>query len=325
LALIGETSHSNRTGAARSLRRHLEWISARTLFPIVLGGSVFWTIRAIESGTPATQAILAPLILSYLTISLLERIFYWQSTWLHSSGDLRVDFAHLIVSGLLTIQLLEIPIRIATIAAAVWLAGGTGKAFFWPSGSSLLLQLALALVVGEFFMYWVHRLAHEVDWLWRFHAVHHSAPRLYFLNAVRFHPVDLAISNFAPLIPLMLLGADGRVIALFGLVSGIHGLFQHANLVTRLGPVNWIFAMAELHRWHHSRRMVESSTNYGQNLILWDIVFGTRFLPADREPPSDIGISDLPDFPMDYWGQLLSPFRWKAIQAAATPTRKTSD
>jgi len=195
LALIDETSRSNRTGAVESLRRHLEWISARTLFPIVLGGSVFWTICAIESETPATEAILAPLILSYLTISLLERILYWQPTWLHSNGDLRVDIGHLIVSGLLTIQLLEIPIRIATIAVAAWLAGGTGKAFFWPSESSLLLQLALALVVGEFFMYWVHRIAHEVDWLWRFHAVHHSAPRLYFLNAVRFHPVDLAISR----------------------------------------------------------------------------------------------------------------------------------
>ncbi|MEM9174417.1 MAG: sterol desaturase family protein, partial [Myxococcota bacterium] len=172
----------------------------------------------------------------------------------------------------------------------------------------------LALVFGEFFMYWVHRLTHEIDGLWRFHALHHSAPRLYFLNAVRFHPVDLALSNFAPMIPLLVVGADARVIALFGLFSAVHGLFQHANLVIRIGPLNWFFSMAELHRWHHSQDLEESNTNFGQNLIVWDIVFGTRFLPPDRQPPAAIGLAGLPAFPMDYWGQLVSPFRWGRIR-----------
>ena len=137
---------------------------------------------------------------------------------------------------------------------------------------------------------------------------------------MRFHPVDLALSNFAPMIPLLVVGADGRVIALFGLVSAVHGLFQHANLVLRLGPLNWIFSMAELHRWHHSRNLEESNTNFGQNLIVWDIVFGTRFLPKDREPPEDIGIAGLPAFPMDYWGQLPV-----ALPMAPDPQGERSD
>jgi sterol desaturase/sphingolipid hydroxylase (fatty acid hydroxylase superfamily) len=72
--------------------------------------------------------------------------------------------------------------------------------------------------------------------------------------------------------------------------------------------------MAELHRWHHSQLVCESNTNYGQNLVLWDIVFGTRFLPADREPPKEIGIANLPGFPMTWWAQLWSPLRWAAIK-----------
>jgi sterol desaturase/sphingolipid hydroxylase (fatty acid hydroxylase superfamily) len=83
----------------------------------------------------------------------------------------------------------------------------------------------------------------------------------------------------------------------------------------RCGPLNWIFSMAELHRWHHSRLVRESNTNYGQTLILWDIVFGTRFLPTDREPPPDIGIANLDAFPMTWWAQMLSPFRWSRIRA----------
>ena len=301
-------------GTRRGLFGLLEWGLARTAFPVVLGGGVAYAIAQMRAGADPSAAVALPTIAAYVLIMLLERFFYWQESWLHSRGDLKVDLGHLLVSGLLTTRLLEIPVRLGAIALGAWLAGRVGGAL-WPSESNLWLQLALALVVGEFFLYWIHRWTHEVDWLWRFHAMHHSAPRLYFLNAVRFHPVDIALSALGPMVPLIVLGADGRVVALFGLVSAVHGLFQHANLVLRLGPLNWIFSMAELHRWHHSPRLEESNTNFGQNLIVWDVVFGTRYLPADREPPAEIGIAGLSAFPMDYWGQLLSPVRWRAIRA----------
>ena len=291
----------------------LEWILARTLFPLVLGCAVAYSIHQIEAGADPVESTGVPLGLSYLIIAGLERFFFWRRSWLHSNGDLKVDFGHLLVSGLLTTSILELPVRLGAIAAAGWLASQLGGSY-WPTDWNLWLQLVIALIYGEFFMYWVHRLTHLYDGLWRFHAMHHSAPRLYFLNAVRFHPVDIALSTFAPMIPLILVGADNRVIALFGLVSAVHGLFQHANLVIKIGPLNWFFSMAELHRWHHSRLLDESNTNFGQNLIVWDVVFGTRFLPEDREPPTEIGIAGLPSFPMDYWGQLVSPFRWRKIR-----------
>jgi len=308
-ALDNQAGSPVRSGAMASL----EWIVARTLFPVVLGVCVAWAIHQIESGVDPATAIGPPTIFGYFLIAGVERFLYWQPSWLHSNGDLKVDIGHLLISGLLTTRLLEIPIRLGSVALAAGLADVTGGSL-WPTQWSLWLQLPLALVFGEFFLYWIHRLSHEIDWLWRFHAMHHSAPRLYFLNAVRFHAVDIALSTFSPMIPLLVLGADARLIGLFGLVSAVHGLFQHANIVLVLGPLNWIFSMAELHRWHHSRLLEESNTNFGQNLIVWDTVFGTRFLPADREPPSDIGISGLPSFPMDYLGQVLSPFHWKAIK-----------
>lgn len=300
-------------GTRIGLTAALEWILARALFPLVLGGGVFYAIQRIESDAPPEEAILLPTVGAYLLLMGVERLFYWQQRWLHSNGDLGVDVGHLVVSGLLTSQGLALPVQLVSIALGAWLADFVGFTL-WPTEWNLWLQLLIALVFGEFFLYWIHRLTHEVDWLWRFHAMHHSAPRLYFLNAVRFHPVDIALSTFSPMIPLLIVGADARVIALFGLVSAVHGLFQHANLVTRVGPLNWFFSMAELHRWHHSPDLDESNSNFGQNLIVWDIVFGTRFLPKDREPPAEIGIAGLPAFPMDYWGQLTSPFRWRRIR-----------
>jgi sterol desaturase/sphingolipid hydroxylase (fatty acid hydroxylase superfamily) len=66
-----------------------------------------------------------------------------------------------------------------------------------------------------------------------------------------------------------------------------------------------IFSTPRLHRWHHSRVLAEGNTNYGENLVLWDQVFGTYFNP-DRRPPADIGISGrIAD---GFLAQLLQPF-----------------
>ena len=92
--------------------------------------------------------------------------------------------------------------------------------------------------------------------------------------------------------------------------DAVFGMLQHANIDVRLGPLNRIFSMAEPHRWHHSRTLAEANSNYGSNLIVWDLVFGTFFLPSDREAPREIGIADLPRFPTGYLAQLATPFRW---------------
>ena len=116
------------------------------------------------------------------------------------------------------------------------------------------------------------------------------------------------------------MGAGNGIIALHTLFTAVHGMFQHCNVRIRLGPLNWLFSMAELHRWHHSKRLEEANTNYGANIIWWDVVFGSRFLPGDREPPTEIGIETLPNFPGSYRAHLLSPFCWRETEIAARAT-----
>jgi hypothetical protein len=65
--------------------------------------------------------------------------------------------------------------------------------------------------------------------------------------------------------------------------------------------------------------MQEANHNYGGNLILWDVVFGTRYLPADREPPEAIGMESLPRFPTGYWANLAAPFRWRRVELESGP------
>jgi sterol desaturase/sphingolipid hydroxylase (fatty acid hydroxylase superfamily) len=171
--------------------------------------------------------------------------------------------------------------------------------------------LVLTMLVSQFGEYIAHRSMHEVPLLWRLHATHHSPGRLYWLNAARFHPIDTALLFFLGTTPLVLLGAPAEMFLLLLVWTSVHGLFQHCNIRLRLGPLNYVFSMAELHRWHHSLKLEEANANYGNNILFWDLVFGTVHYPKDRAASADIGLSDLPDFPKDYLGQVLSPWRWR--------------
>ncbi|MEM7434183.1 MAG: sterol desaturase family protein [Myxococcota bacterium] len=250
-----------------------------------------------------------------VALAILERVHPYQRAWLSAQGDVRTDLVHNVVNAAIP-QLYTVAFVGAATAGASWLSQALGMTL-WPSAWPLIAQLLVALVIGEFGTYWIHRLMHENAFLWRFHAAHHSAPRLYWLNAARFHPIDLFSQYVLSVTPLILLGAGEGVIALHALYTAIHGMFQHCNIDVRLGPLNWFFSMAELHRWHHSRRPDEANNNYGANIIWWDMVFGSRFLPRDRCASADIGIESLPNFPRGYWAHLASPFRWSEVERSS--------
>ena len=286
-------------------------------FPVVFFGAIAvgWTL--MEHGVSpmiATGAVVFPCA---LIIGLSEKVQPKFASWGVPQGDWPADLAHTFLSTIVPPEIIRALTIGALTGASIWLTERIGMPL-WPSGSPIWLQLPLAMVISEFGSYWAHRLMHEHDALWRLHAVHHSAPRLYWLNAGRFHPLDTALQYIGQSVPLVLLGASPEVLALFALWTAVHGMFQHANLDIRLGPLNWVFSMAELHRWHHSTLIAEGNTNYGANTCFWDIVFQTRFLP-EREPPEEIGIAALPHFPKGYFAHLASPFRWEALQQEAGP------
>ncbi|MBM4381824.1 MAG: sterol desaturase family protein [Deltaproteobacteria bacterium] len=280
-------------------------------FPVVLGAALVAGEAVVTRGGQPAVVLLA----SALVVLVAERLWPHLSSWQRSHRDVAVDLAHVVsvtAASFATLQL--VPPLLAPLAAAL---APLGTAQLWPNSWPLLAQLPLALVVAELFQYWSHRLSHEWAPLWRLHATHHSAPRLYFLNAARFHPLDIVVDTTAGLIPLVALGCPAPVQALFALFTSVFGYLQHSNVRLSLGPLNYVFSMAELHRWHHAKDLREANTNYGSNLILWDLVFGTFFWPRDRKPPEEIGIPNLGAFPQTYWAQLASPFRWRAIENAS--------
>ena len=274
--------------------------------------AVVAAMTQMAAGVAPSAAIVLPLLSAIVFVGVSEHVFPFRRSWNRARGDVGVDLAFGFTDSIVE-RGIQIVLAPAAVAIGGWLSGHV-QTWLWPTPWPLLIQLLIALVFAEFFKYWGHRFMHEWDGLWRFHAVHHSVPRLYWLNASRFHPVDIGIDTALGVLPLVAIGCTEEVIALFILVSAVHGIFQHCNLDIRLGPLNLFFSMAELHRWHHSRTVAEANHNYGNNPIIWDLVCGTYFLPRDRTPPEDIGLADLPNFPTTFIGQLLAPIRWKKIR-----------
>ena len=143
---------------------------------------------------------------------------------------------------------------------------------------------ALGVVGAEFPLYWAHRLGHEWPLLWRFHAVHHSATKLWIVNTGRFHFVD-SLYKIVPSVGILLaLGAPPAVVVWFSAITGFIGMLTHCNVEMRFGPLSWIFNTPELHRWHHSKDLREANRNYYENVMVWDLLFG--ILPRKPAPPA---------------------------------------
>ena len=166
-------------------------------------------------------------------------------------------------------------------------------------------RIALSVVLGDLLVYGFHRACHTIPWLWRFHAVHHSAEHLDWLAAHREHPVDGLLTQLCQNLPAFFLLLPFEAIA--GLVTfrGLWAIFVHANVRLPLGPLRILFGAPELHHWHHAR-LAQTKHNFA-NLAPWiDVLFGTYHRPTGEER-WPLGL-DQP-YPKGYLAQLIEPLR----------------
>ncbi|MBB3545000.1 MULTISPECIES: sterol desaturase family protein [unclassified Rhizobium] len=251
----------------------------------------------------------------YLTIVALiagfERLMPYERQWLKRDGEALNDIAHTLLSkgG---VQIAAAIGASAPMAVATVLQPSLSSPLaIWPHQWPLALQVVLGLTIAEFGLYVAHRAAHEILSLWRFHALHHSVERLWVVNTGRFHIVDSLFKIALSQLPLYLMGAPLPVFLWIGAVTAFIGLLTHCNMDVTTGPLDWVFSTPRLHRWHHSKVLAEGNTNYGENLVLWDQIFGTYFNPP-RRPPVDIGISGR--VAEGFLGQLVQPFSAKGFR-----------
>ncbi len=249
-------------------------------------------------------AMLVPALVAALLVTGLEWRFPHRRAWHPDRATVANDLAYMTL-----VQMLLPPgLAMLFVLALIEPLQAAGLVFdgLWPQAWPVWAQAVLMLAAADFLRYWLHRAAHRYPPLWRLHAVHHSPERLYWLNVGRFHPLEKALQMMLDTLPFMLVGVGPEVIALYFVFYAVNGFFQHSNIELRFGWLNWLVSSAELHRWHHARRPEESDHNFGNNLIIWDVLFGTRYLPRDRSS-DDLGLPNH-HYPANFLAQLRTPF-----------------
>jgi sterol desaturase/sphingolipid hydroxylase (fatty acid hydroxylase superfamily) len=176
----------------------------------------------------------------------------------------------------------------------------------WVATRPFWAQAVLAIAVGDLGIYGIHRLAHTVPWLWRFHAIHHSAEEMDWLVAARNHPVDLLLFRVASLGPLVMLHVTPAAFGAFVVVIGWQSWLAHANVRLQYGPLRHVLVSPDFHHWHHSAEREAHNKNYAGLLACWDVLFGTIYLPRGGRP-LHYGVDER--IPAGYVNQLFHPFR----------------
>jgi sterol desaturase/sphingolipid hydroxylase (fatty acid hydroxylase superfamily) len=194
------------------------------------------------------------------------------------------------------------------IAALVgWLDRATGLSrrglvSGWPLG----VQIAFFLVTHDLYIYWFHRLQHRLPWLWRIHEAHHSGTSVDWLSGSRSHALEILINQTIEFAPLVLLGAHPAVAVVKVTADAIWGMYIHSNIGVRSGRLQYLINGPEMHRWHHAADLARE-VNFSTKLAIWDWLFGTAHLPAER--PTRFGLWGGAWFPPGFFAQQLHAFR----------------
>lgn len=273
-------------------------------YPLVMAAGLFTLMGLLDAGAALTWAPFATVAIVGPIVILLERIIPFRGGWMANASDYLEDSLFMVA-----VQV-TVPFAMAWAVAfglSTALSHHTNHFSIWPTHWPLFAQLALKVIAGDFFRYWLHRFAHTWSPLWRLHEVHHYPNKLYSTNVFRFHPIEKALQFCCDTLPFVIIGITPDVLAFYFVFYAISGLFQHSNADLRLGPLNYVFSGPEVHRWHHSRTISESNNNYAHSFVVWDLVFGTYFRPKSRVVET-LGLLD-PAYPRGFWQQLYAPFR----------------
>lgn len=269
-------------------------------WPLLMFG--FGGLAIALAGSGAGFASLLTILLAAILYSFaIERLIPYQPQWNRSHGDTGRDLLHALVNSTLN-------------RAGLWLLPllawmGIGGAL-WPLHWPYWTQVLLAVLLLDLGIAAAHHASHHVHLLWRFHAVHHSVKRLYGFNGLMKHPVHQGVETIAGSLPLLLLGVPMDVALVLPVLVAIALLGQHSNADIRTGPLKYLFANAEVHRFHH-RNSADGNVNFGLFTTVYDHLVGTfHYRPHTAPCDSDaLGIEGAADYPQGYLAQLLQPFR----------------
>lgn len=220
--------------------------------------------------------------------------------WLPRRGDPNLRWRRLrnVSLTLIAAALVYLVLPLTAVGFAVVVGDmhlGLFNSVDWPP----LVELAICIIVLDLAIYWQHRWMHKVPWLWRLHRVHHSDTQFDVTLGLRFHPLEIIVSLLYKFLIIALLGAAPFTVLAYEVLLAVFSLFSHADIAL---PVGWDRNLRKLvitpdwHRVHHSVHRMETDSNYGNFLSLWDRLFASAIeQPRDGHTSMQIGLDEFRD------------------------------
>ena len=275
-----------------------------TLMAFALGGAEVATGNTDQSQLSiGVDWLVLALIISAIVFIFLEKIFpkYPEQVILRPEWKLDLFyfcFNHLLISVFLLLGNFFVT-TVFGWAVSENLQAALGSLPIW-------VQVVILIVFADFVLYWSHRCFHEIPWLWRIHAVHHSVEHMDWLAGSRNHFVQALVDRSLAMVPLYLLGADKAALDIYVGFAAFQSVFVHANISLPFGPLKYLVATPQYHHWHHSTDRPAIDTNYAVHTPLFDRLFGTYHMPV-KHWPANYGTTKR--LPRTFIGQLIYPFR----------------
>jgi sterol desaturase/sphingolipid hydroxylase (fatty acid hydroxylase superfamily) len=233
----------------------------------------------------------------------IERIFPRKADQEIFRPEWREDLFYYLVSSLM-VQVLTfltfLPAK--TILSATPMAALRG----WVASLPLVVQFVAIMFLTDLVQYWVHRAFHRIPWLWKFHAVHHSAKSMDWMAGARMHFLEIFALRSLTVIPMFVLGFTEAAMHAYIFLVYVYSTFVHANLGWRLRWFEKLLVTPRFHHWHHGIEGEAVDVNFAVHFPLLDRLFGTYYLPKDAWP-AGYGISGHP-VPRGYFQQFKYPF-----------------
>lgn len=220
----------------------------------------------------------------------------------------------LTVLNTLTLRVMAMGLPLLAVGASAHASTqgwGLLNAFSLPSW----IEIMIAILVLDFAIWVQHLVTHKVPLLWRLHRVHHADRDMDVTTAIRFHPVEIALSMLIKICVVYALGPAAVAVIIFEIILNGTALFNHANMRLPLAVdrvVRLILVTPDMHRVHHSVHRQEHDSNYGFALSIWDRMFGTFVAqPEAGHDDMEIGLSWRDERPAKLGWSLWLPFQKK--------------
>jgi sterol desaturase/sphingolipid hydroxylase (fatty acid hydroxylase superfamily) len=244
------------------------------------------------------------MIVTGLMFAPIERLFPKHREQRLFRPEWKEDLFYYLVSSML-VQLISF-LALAPSGFVIAHTGNFAAARAMVGSQPWLLQFVEVMILTDLAQYWFHRAFHRVPFLWRFHAVHHSAKSMDWLAGARMHFFEIILLRGVTSLPLLTFGFAPSVMqAYVGLVY-VYASLVHANLGGDFNRLGRFLVTPRFHHWHHAIEAEGVDKNFAIHFPIIDRLFGTYHFPAGRWP-TGYGVPE--QVPSGYGAQFAYPFR----------------